>query len=78
LPQKGKNNYFLVRNFTSYADAIAYITRRLLFMYAYSEKCHSNTKKILNLNLLLFKENILCNVNHYLEKKDKLNNRFFE
>jgi len=49
-------------------------------MYAHAEKCHSkcHAKKITQFKFKSFQENILCKVNRYLKKKDKLNNRFFK
>jgi len=65
----------LARDLISHADAIAYITRRLLFMYAHAEKCHSSAKKLLNLNFLLFKKIFFVKlIVTYLKKKGKLNN----
>jgi len=47
-------------------------------IHVHAEKCHSSAKKITQFKFSSFQENILCKDNHYLKKKDKLNNRFFK
>jgi len=60
LPQKGKNNYFLIHDLISYAD-IMHTQKNVIF----------SAKKLLNLSSS-FQENILCKEeNRFLLKERK-------